>query len=235
MATLFVNSQLAVDLFERWYGVPSTVAFFDCADAQLTRFFITATGLKPGKHVCISWPFPEDFLYHKGAVSRMLVRIYVNHHWNPVTMLWKAQSGRIYTLDDTGIDCADLEFWLEGLDALLYHKQLYPNDTLPFKLKGLSYELEVTRLNMDCSLDLYLKEDRIEHSPAIISQIDAFIGAFNQKAGRHKTAPIHNWKRRTEGEKIVYEIDTGYAGPDLLRKLLPFLSKQAYYNKVVIW
>lgn len=235
MATLFVNTPLTAEQFEIRYGLKASAAFIDCADRQLTQFFVSVTGIKPGKHVCISLPWPEDFFYHKGTVSRIPMCIYINHNWNQVTMLWKAKSGRIYTPEDTAIDCTDLEFWFEGLDPLLYHKQLYPNDTLPFKLKELSYELVVSRLNMDCSLDLYLKKEWVGSSTEIISQIDDFISAFNRKAEARKTSVVHNWKRSAEGEKIVYEIDTGFAGPGLLRKLLPFLSKQDYYEKVVIW
>lgn len=236
MQTLFYDAKLIVRMFQTRYGLKTSEQFFSCADIQLTNFFVLATGLKPGKRVSISLP-PVELQYEKGEISNIHIQIYINHNWNPVTMLWKAKSDRIYTIADTDIDCNDLEFWFEGLDPLLYYKQLYPHEELPFKFKNLSYELVVTRLIMDdCSINMYLRKEEIANATAIMNQTDDFIAAFNEQSEKldRKYGVVHNWKRKLEADKLAYEIDTGSAGTFLLKRLLPFLSKMNCFSRIEI-
>ncbi|MEJ7672767.1 MAG: hypothetical protein WKF59_08645 [Chitinophagaceae bacterium] len=76
-----------------------------------------------------------------------------------------------------------LEFWFEKLETELYYKQLYPNDKFPFKLDNLTYELVLTRLNLDCTIILTsVKKMLSQNIPSLINQIDEFIKHFNEKS-----------------------------------------------------
>lgn len=238
MNTLFVSSALTIEMFKKHYSVNLSIQFIDCADIQLTRFFEQQTGLKVSKHVCISLISGEEFYYKSGVTSTIPTRIFVNHNWNPVTVHWKSKSGRIYTMEDADIDCDDIQFWFEGLNTVLYHKQLYPNEKLPFKLKALTYELVITRLVWsNLSMDMHFKDSALQDIAAAIKSIDDFIDAFNDKSEslNRKYGVVHNWKRKLEENKLVYEIDTGSGGYELMRKLLPFLSGMDLFSKVEIW
>jgi hypothetical protein len=65
-------------------------------------------------------------------------------------------------------------------------KQLYPGDQLPFKLKDLSYELVVTRVNLDCTLRLQVKPGTDKDQ--VIAVLGGFIEQYNlrseKKAGQ---------------------------------------------------
>lgn len=174
--------------------------------------------------------------YKPGKISSLGLNIYVNHNWNPVTVVWTSKSGRIYDVNDTDIDCSDIEFGFEGLDPLLYHQQLYPKAELPFKLKDLSYEMVVTRLNMECTVEMQLKIEEIGNVRAILDKTDKFIDNFNTLSEKkdRKDGVVHNWKRRIEENTLIYEIDTGFSGPVFIKKLLLFLSKLNAFEKVEI-
>lgn len=236
MSTLFVYPEITVEQFKRRYGKDISVQFVVCADSQLTNLFELRTGLKINKQISIAWIWEEAFYYTKNEISKLPFQIFINNNWNPVTILWRSKSGRIYDMGDTDIDCDDIEFWFEGLEPVLYHKQLYPKDELPFKLKDLSFELVVTRLNLDCTIEMHLPEEQVAKAPEVIREIDAFIEDFNNKSEKQdrKYGVIHNWRRQVVEQRIVYEIDLGSAGPLFFKKLLPFLSKLKSFSKVEI-
>jgi hypothetical protein len=137
-------------------------------------------------------------------------------------------------MSDTDIDCADISFSIEGLDPVRVHRQLYPGDTLPFKLKNLSFELVVERLNIQTIIEMTVKEGA--DPAAIISRVDAFIQGFNDCSLKKDRVDgvVHNWKTQVERDKVTYDIDTGYAGPALLKKLLPFLSDMGDFKRVAL-
>ena len=145
MAISFLYSDQIIEaqtsFFYRQYGINISEQFLRCADIHLKKKFEFETGLKVSKNVSTSFVWPENFFYEKDTISKMPINIYINHNWNTVNILWKSKSGRVYGIADSDIDCGELEFWFEGLNPLLYHKQLYPQVALPFKLKDLSYEL----------------------------------------------------------------------------------------------
>ncbi len=233
--------------FQKFAPIPS-LEFISCADKQLTPFFENFVGIKVNKNVGISISMhseaPDGYhvisqslqLYQKDIVSKLAFTLYINHNWNQVFVLWKSKSGRIYDMADTDMDCNDIEFWFEGLDPLLYHKQLYPKAKLPFQIKNLSYQLVITRLNMDCTIEMELKEGDVKNTDDLIHKIDKFIVKFNEAPEKNEknNGVVHNWQRQAEGIKIVYEIDTGFAGPVFLKKLLPFLSKMNCFLRVEI-
>ena len=235
MSKLINNIDLAIELFQRLCDLSVSKQFVECANQQLTELFEQRTGLKINKH--ISYSLSGELLNRKrDKISSLGLHIYVNHNWNPVTILWKSKSGRIYDVNDVDIDCADIEFWFEDLDPILYHKQLYPKAELPFKLQNLSYELVVTRLNMECTVEMELKTEDLSNAQAIVDKTDKFIDNFNTTSEKkdRKDGVVHNWTRRIEENKLIYEIDTGFSGPVFIKKLLQFLSKLNAFEKVEI-
>lgn len=234
MPTLFFNHQITVYNFEKLYQLTMSLEFASCADAQLTALFEFKTGLKINKQISLSMRPEWDFFIETGEISKVALSIYVNHNWDPVTVLWKSKSGRIYKLEDTDIDCDDIEFWFEELDVALIHRQMYPDVKLPFRLKDLSYELVVTRINIDCTIELQLKSDNIANMEQIDAEIDNFIATFNQKSEKKDRVHgvIHHWKVTLEGDKLIYDIDLGSTGPYFFKKLLPYLSQLNYFIKV---
>ena len=244
MATLFYDTQTVVDNFMFVYSLKASTQFIECADSQLTRIFIKLTGLKPGKNVCFSLSshyvggpiYTEYQIENSNYLGRkLLINLYINHNWNPITIYWKSKTGKDYKLHDTEIDGSDIEFWFESLDAELYLKQLYPNITLPFKLKDLSYELAIIRLNLDCTIILEVKNEAISTIPAIVNSVDSFIDQFNQKSEKKdgEEGFIHNWKHDINNiNTIVYDLDLGSAGFSFFKKLFSYLSKLSAFTKV---
>jgi len=234
MPTLFVDPQITVNTFQTLYKRVISLEFTSCMDIQLTQLFELKTGLKINKQISISSMSDYRFFVETGEISKIAFNIYVNHNWNPVTVLWKSKSGHIYKLEDTDIDCDDIEFWFEELDVALIHRQMFPNVKLPFKLKDLSYELIVTRINMDSTIELQLKADHLKDEKKIELEIDNFIAGFNEKSEKKDRihGVIHNWKTRVEGDKMIYDIDLGSTGPYFFKKLLPELSKMNCFIRV---
>jgi hypothetical protein len=185
-----------IAFYQKYYGIEISEQFMRCADIQLRKDFELKTGLKINKQISISSPLTDDIGYKKGAISQFCHSIYINHNWNPIEILRKSKSGRVYQTSDTDIDCDDIQFWFNGLNATLYHKQLFPKVELPFKLKDLSYELVVTRLNLDCVIELYLSNEDGTKALEKINEINKFIGDFNTRSEKmdRKYGVVHNWK-----------------------------------------
>jgi len=235
--TLLRFPETAIEIFNQKHDLPVSVAFLECADKQLSPFFERITGLKINKHLSLDIAEDEHFAYVPDDISGLMMVLYVNHNWNrDIAMVWKSKSRRIYKPGDTDIDCNDIEFGLEGLDPILYHKQMFPKAELPFKLKNLSYQLVINRLNMDCIIEMKLKKEELMHADGILTKIDNFINQFNEKSVKNdrEDGVVHNWRHQTKDDKLVYEIDTGFAGPALLKKLLPFLSSLHCFETVEI-
>jgi hypothetical protein len=164
-----------------------------------------------------------------------LLNLYINHNWNPVTIYWKSKTGKDYKLHDTAIDSNDIVFWFETLNTELYVQQLYPGQQLPFTIKGLPFELVVTRINMDCTLLLTVKEDHAGNILSIEKQVHTFIDKYNQQSEKSgKDGVIHNSSSAVAGNVIHYEIDLGSVGVGFFKKLLQQLAKMDAFTKVVI-
>ncbi len=209
--------------------------FIKCADKQLSALFKKITGLSFNTHIGLF--FQNDrFDYQKNNTSSLLSALIINHNSNKLYVLWKSKSGRIYDIADTDIDCNDIEFWFDELDPLLCQKQMYPKEELPFKLKNLSYELVITRLNMDMTVEMTLHKEALVKENETIIQVDNFIDGYNKKSEEKDriNGVVHNWKREIKENKIIYEIDTGSAGSHFLKQLLKFLSKLNCFEKVEV-
>jgi hypothetical protein len=209
--------------------------FVKCADKQLSALFKKTTGISFNKHIGLSLGY-VTLDYQKSDISSLSASLEINHNWTKVVILWKSKSGRIYDLADTDVDCDDIEFWFDALDPLLCQKQMFPNEKLPFKLKNLTYELVVTRLNIDMTIEMTLNKEAIAKENEMITQVDNFIDGYNKKSEEKDrvNGVVHNWKREIKDKKLIYEIDTGSTGSHFLKQLLQFLSKLNYFEKVEV-
>jgi hypothetical protein len=240
MSSLFAFSDTYIRGCERYYHFTVSKQFVDCADHQLTAQFEKQAGFKVTKNVSIGWETPfidgvVDHILQKGPTTVFLSQLWIGHTNNPVKILWKSNSGRIYEMHDTDIDCSDIEFWFEGMDPVLFNKLMFPKTTLPFKLKDPGYELSVIRLQMDCTISLWPKEAATD-TELISKQLDDFIAGFNDQSEKknRKDGVVHNWKHHTEPGCLVYEFDMGSAGFVFLKKFLSFLSKMALFSKAQV-
>jgi hypothetical protein len=236
MSTFFENPKESASYFELGCGIIFSVQFLRCAAKPLTDYFEFKTGMKLNKHIQFSTPWPEMKVLEKGKVSKFNTTLFVNHNWNPVTVAWKSKSGKIYETHDTDIDCHDIEFWFEGLDVPLIHKQMYPKVGLPFKLNNLSYELVLTRFNMDCTIEFAFSQSHKKEVKLIAEEMSDFIGKYNVKSEKAKTyrGVIHNFKWNYRDEKLIFELDMGSAGFHFFKQFLPFVSQMSCFRRVEI-
>jgi hypothetical protein len=221
-----------VGLYQKAFGVTVSREFISCMEDQLKKDFLRQTGIAVNQRVSLAFSFPPGARLQKGAVSSFTQNLYINNHWVPVQIAWSSKSGRVYSMEDTDVDCNDIGFHWEGLDPLRTHKQMVPGETLPFKLKDLSYNLVVTRLNMETILEMTLKEGGEKEK--IIGLVNDFLHDYNAKSMKKDRADgiVHNWRTESSGDKLVFTIDTGSAGPQVLKKLLPYLSKIGAFEQV---
>ncbi len=239
MSKLFVHEHIHIESFKLEYGLDISPSFISCANTQLTDLFVQQTGLTAfGKNLSMAWEVDTAFKYQKGEISKLTFRLFVNYNWNDLWVCWKSKSGKIYDINDSYIDYNDIEFWFEGLNPMLYHQQLYPNEQLPFKLKNLSYELVVVRLNMNASMLVNYKEATLSATKQQLEKIDLLIQKFIDKPirwGKGGAGVVHNFKRKqVDANQWEYEIDTGSAGIYFFKKLLPLLSELNCLAKVEI-
>jgi hypothetical protein len=218
-----------------------SAAFIACADAQLTPLFEKIVGYKANSHTSLMLATTgldlQLLLHEKGPTSKLAVTFYNNHNWNNAYMLWRSRSGRVYEVGDAAIDCADIEFWLEGIDAALYQRQMYPKDPLPFKLKNLGYELLVERVNIDCTVTGTLCPEAIDRATEICGQLGDFIDTFNRasEAKGRKEGVVHNYYAALQSPNCIeLKMDLGSAGASFIKKLLQWMSGLSVFEKVNI-
>jgi hypothetical protein len=213
-------------------GLIISKEFLICAEEHLKNDFEKKCAIKLNKHLSIAPPLKNQVTYIKNQVSEINLNLGVNHKSINVTIKWSSHSKRIYQLHDKDINCLDVFFWFDSLDIAMLYKYLYPKVSLPFKLKDLSYELVVTRINMDCTINIQLKQEL--NSESIIKSIDDFIADFNEKSEKkdRKDGVIHNWKREFVESKLIYELDLGSTGAIFLKKLLTYFSKLKVFVKI---
>lgn len=117
-------------LFMMFYKIELTEEFINCADNQLTLLFEQLTGIKTIWPIRLSWSSERELGYEKGIVSKISAQLSLKYGFNQVAIKWKSNSGRIYLLHDTDIDCNDIKFWFEGLDPALCQHYWKPKWTL---------------------------------------------------------------------------------------------------------
>ena len=234
--SLVTFPETIVERLERHLKRKISLTFIKCADDQLSRQFETRTGFKINRNVCISIPVREnEFIYKKNALSELCIDLIVNGNGNSLFILWKSRSGRIYDMADEDISCDDIEFSFDdSFDALLYHRQLFPKVALPFNLKNLPFEVIIERLNIDCVITLILKDEAVSQAEEAVQKIDTCINDFNMKAEKSEQDAVHNWRTEIEDNRIIYEMDTGFAGPEILKTLFRLFAKMNIFSKVTV-
>jgi len=247
MNTLFYDTKLTADQLMYSYSLKTSQEFINCADNQLTEIFIRETGLKPSKNVNLALtqhylgaPIYSDYMKEdrRSLGRKLMICLYVNHNWNPITIFWKSKSGtRDYKLHDTDIDTNDIEFSFEKLDKNLYINQLYPNQKLPFKTSHLSFDLEIIRINIDCAISIVIKDSEVYNIEKIKNEVVSFINNYNINSEKkdRKFGVIHNCKTFISRENtIVNELDLGSTGIHFFKQFLAFLSKSNRFLKIII-
>lgn len=234
--SLFTFPESTIDSLLQLNKQRTSVAFIKCADVQLSGQFEARTCIKINRNISITFPLGEErFRYEKDKISKLSVLLYVNHNWNEMFILWKSKSGKIYDIADDDIPCEDIEFSFDNsFDALLYHKQLYPKVALPFNLKNLPFEVTIERLNIDCVITMTLKDDAASKAEEAVQKIDTCINDFNTKAEKDDEDAVHNWRTEVEDNRIIYQMDTGFAGPEILKTLFKLFAKMNIFSKVTV-
>ncbi|SKA10870.1 hypothetical protein [Sediminibacterium ginsengisoli] len=235
--TLFPFPDIYIAQNKKNFGLIMSKEFVDCANAQLTPLFEKEVGFKVNKRVELCWvspPYQEFFLRTNGLITELSSQIMVNTRNLPMIMAWKSKSGRMYLVSDTDIDCSDIEFWLEGIDPLEFNKLMFPMTSQPFKLKDLTYELIVERINLDCTIRLRVKEG--VDMAKLFKEIDGFIGGYNERSEKNNRIDgvVHNWKYSQAEDEITYVIDLGSARAAFLKKLLTYFSKLGQFLKITV-
>ena len=223
------------------YGILMPVAFLLCMEKQLRIDFEKKTGIKVNKQMCLyalNKFYSIDRLgLEYGETSYMNQSLDLNIYSLQVLIAWKSKSGRIYQLTDDDIDCDDIEIWFHKINVAEVYETLYPKMEMPFKLKGLTYELQVVRMDVNQTLQLHFKEGMEEDVEGIVKKIDTHIANLNSKSEKNdrKDGVVHNWDTRTITPlQVEYEIDMGSAGVKFIKGLLKFLSGFNSIEKVVM-
>ncbi len=224
--------------FEQAYGIPISMSFLNCADSQLTPLFEKQVGFKVNRRVGLLIGNTADpIFYQREAVSSMQLQIGVADNGNTLTICWKSKSGRIYEPGDADIDCNDIEFWFEKLDILLYNQQMFPKQSLPFKLKDLGYELIINRLHMESILTITVRPEAAGQRLAIIEAIDEMVNALNDASEPDDFADgfVDAKMRMLQGDcNIEYTLVEGTEDSRFFKQLFTYLKKTGVVEKVVV-
>jgi len=237
--SLITFKEIEIEAFKRYYNLVISRPFLECADTQLSIKFEVMTGIKINQQIAlnlIKTPYDQEF-EDALTTGTFLSVLYINNHWNPITIHWRSQSGRTYHISDEAIDCNDIVFHFVQLDPLLYTRQLYPADTIPFKIKELSFALEILRLNMECTLLVKLKQAYVAKVEEVITLLHDFAATYNEASEKKRRmyGVVHSSRAIVDPIGIIhFELDLGSAGISFLNKLLQHLSKLAYFDKVTI-
>jgi hypothetical protein len=235
--SLLANIPLIISHFKREFGLTISAEFIACADMQLTSIFTNKTNIKFSNKVAGSSGDKTDFVFEEGKISRMSLYIFVNHNWNPVYILWKSHSGKIYRLDDTEIDCSDIEFWFEELDVELFRKQLYPKGGPSFKMKGLSFELICeSGISRDSVFKCKVLENALTAFDTIPELADQFLKSHQEKSQKKQDGEgtISWWNWEKESPYLICNMDLGAANNSFIKKFLKHLSGMGVFESVEI-
>ncbi len=218
--------------FEHHYKLNFSESFLQCSNTKLSSNFELQTGLKINIQIKLGTfiYLPLDLVYD--LVSSFNCQVIVASNANPIKICWKSKSGAVYKLTDEVTDCNDLEFWIEGLDAALYHKQLYPKMNLPFKFKDLPFELDILRLYIECVIVIEHYEPTPENIKDKYVVIDQLISKGIEKG--YGGGYIHNFKSTWEATTLTYTIDVGSVGIVFIKKIIQKLKEIEGIKKVTI-
>lgn len=119
-------------LLNLYFDLDVSNNFIECAFKKLTNAFIEQTGMGKGKllQAVLIWQKEDGLTYQKGTISKLSSHINLKYGKLAVFICWRTKSGHIYELNEEDIDCADLEFWFEGLEVEKCKHLLFPKWTL---------------------------------------------------------------------------------------------------------
>lgn len=235
--TLFYFTDLIIRRFKEDYNLDISKEFLLCADRQLSPLFVSSTGLKFGNNLCLSFASEINFFYTVDKESKLLLNLYVNHYWNNLIIVWKSKSGKIYKLNDTQIDCDDIEFDFENLDSDLYKNQLFPKIVLPFDMPDLNYQLIVRRLNKDARFTFTLNNKSEIVMNEVVIEVNNFINTFNKQTEQNddNEGIVHSSKITEKSDNdIILEIDLGTTRVSFLKSFLMYLSDLNKFSVIEI-
>ncbi len=234
--------------FKSNYDLDLSFEFMQIANKQLTADFMRQTGISSFKQVAMATIsgyknfYPHwQHVYEKGTISIIPLWANICGHltFGVSYMCWKSKSGRIYDVSDKDIDTNDIVFWYEGLKPEEYRKMLYPNEPFPLSLKDLKFEFEFVRMEMDSTISLKFKEEKMAEDDTLIDKIDDFIQKKcidnPIKITKDYEGRAHKFLRSfQEPDTWIYVIDTGSGGYYVIKKFLQFLNKLDCLVKVVV-
>jgi hypothetical protein len=217
-------------------GIAVHESFILCCYASIEKEFYRITSIRLTGRVQFAFVGKDVFFVESDDISRMPICLFINHNWITFIICWQSLSGKIYKPEDEIIDCNDVRFWFENLDINLVNQCINPGGVLPFKTDKLGYALEITGLDMNMHIRLKVIPGKEQEINAAMESIDNYIDSFNLKSERkgRKDGVVHNWKRRNEGNDLIYELDMGSAGMKFLADLLKHFSKIGIFETVVI-
>lgn len=105
------------NMLKSYYSIEVSESFLDCMNNQLSILFPKISGQKLIQGIWMGWQQESLFIYDKGTVSKINADIFFRYGMTTVDILWKSKSGNVYEISDPNINCEDIEFWFEGLDA----------------------------------------------------------------------------------------------------------------------
>jgi hypothetical protein len=232
MEKLLIHIAYFIEVFEIDHKIKISEPFLNCANEPLSKYFELNTGLNISVYIKLSSFTYQQVNLKYDDISSFNCLLIVASNGNPIKICWKSKSGVIYKLTDEVIDCNDIEFWMEGLDAKLYHQQLYPKIDLPFKFKDLPFELDILRLYIECVIIIEHHEPLPENIKDNYVKIDQLIGKGIEKG--YGGGYIHNFKSSWEGATLTYTIDVGSVGIVFIKKIIQKLKEIKGIKKVTI-
>lgn len=233
--SLITFKELFIDMFIRRCHLLISAEFLKIMDDQLTSLFTPLTGIKPNRNIGVSPIADHELNYINARFSGINLYFFIISEPLPIRVGWESPSGRIYKIGDTDIDPHDIRFYFEDIDISWIHQRMKPKG-LPFKLTGLTYELIVEFINMDCHIEMTLRDDRQGAQETYMKTINNFISDYNNKseAQNRRMGVVHNWHFTCDKENLSYDIDLGSTGPDFIKKLLRLLSDMEVFKKIRI-
>jgi len=166
-------------LLKLYFDLEVSSNFIECAFKKLTSAFIDQTGMGKEKtlQAVLTWQKEDGVTYQKGTISKLSSHISLKYGKLAVFICWRTKSGQIYELNEDDIECANIEFWFEGLEVEKCKQLMFPKWTLitfkddfieqMAKKTGISVSNEFIRCADDQLSELFRKQIRLSFNKHI--------------------------------------------------------------------
>ncbi|MFC4263887.1 hypothetical protein ACFOWM_13415 [Ferruginibacter yonginensis] len=211
------------------YDVYFSEQFCNYFSDNVERIFLLQANIKPSNKIGLSVfkPYEIEKMYEIGEVSKIHTAISILPEYiGNITFCWKSKSGRIIKTTDEDFDEADLECWIEGLNASEYWAYIGgEKNSHPFTKMKLPYVLKVYNLYIQMCIKICC--NTTNYHERITNALSTAIEKFNLKSDalNGEIGYPHNANASINGTTVNYNIDLGSAGLPLLKKLLKVLAK----------